>query len=238
MQLIQRQVQQITDQRYLAGYSSNEAHTSLDERGRAGGAITALYAGRGIDRCADRGTEEGKYAGGIEMTLDWTAQPVPGKSVFNLDLGTSFANVVAHLKEYEVSEGILQLASSSPMRLKILQDEQVILFKKLEDEIYDWQSDVALLAFEGHQLVSITTYLNEPYSYQGLICEDVGLGDEIRRLEEYFRLEYDNVEEVYLAIEDDVEAGLELHGTSCDLSIDPTQKMAAMKVFLADRCQK
>ncbi len=34
------------------------------------------------------------------MTLDWTAQAVPGKSVFNLDLGTSFANVVAHLKEY------------------------------------------------------------------------------------------------------------------------------------------
>lgn len=166
------------------------------------------------------------------MTLDWTAQPIPGKSAFNLALGTSFPNVVEYLKEYEVSEGILQIASSSPMRLKILQDEQVISFKKLEDEIYEWQSDVALLVFEDNQLASITTYLNEPYSYQGLIFGDVGLGHEIRRLEEYFRLEYDNVNEVYLAIQDDVEAGLELYGTSCDLSVDPTQKMAAMKVFL------
>lgn len=91
------------------------------------------------------------------MTLDWSAQPVPGKSVFNLDLGTCFANVVAHFKEYEVSEGILQIASSAPMRWKILPDEEVISFKKLEDEIYDWQSDVALLVFEGNQLVSITT---------------------------------------------------------------------------------
>lgn len=174
--------------------------------------------------------------GGNEIALDWSAHPVPGKSIFNLDLGTSFANVVAHLKEYEVSEGTIQIAGSRPMRLKILPDEQVILFKKLEDEIYDWQSDVALLVFEGNQLASITTYLNEPYGYQGLICGDVGLGHEIRRLEKYFRLEYENVTEVYLAIQDEVEAGLELYGTSCDLSVDPTQKIAAMKVFLVAHC--
>jgi hypothetical protein len=67
--------------------------------------------------------------GGNEIALNWSAHPVPRKSIFNLDLGTSFANVVAHLKEYEVAEGIFQISGSSPMRLKILQDGQVISFK-------------------------------------------------------------------------------------------------------------
>lgn len=50
--------------------------------------------------------------GGNEIALDWSAHPVPRKSIFNLDLGTSFVNVVAHLKEYEVGEGIFQISES------------------------------------------------------------------------------------------------------------------------------
>jgi len=166
------------------------------------------------------------------MKLDWEAQPVPGKSMFNLELGTSLANVVRLLKEYEVSEGIIQIGNSDPMRLDILLDEEAIRFKKMKDENYDWQSDVALLHFKNDQLNSITTYLNEPHSYHGLIGGKVGLGDEIRDLEEYFSIEY--VNEIFFALNDDRISGLELHGTSCDFSVDPTQKMGAMKVFLVE----
>ena len=60
------------------------------------------------------------------------------------------------------------------------------------------------------------------------------MGDEIRDLEEYFVLEYDDADEVFYALNDDRLSGLELHGTSCDLSVDPTQKIVAMKVFLVD----
>ena len=124
------------------------------------------------------------------MKLDWKAQPVPGKSMFNLELGTSHANVVSLLKGYEVSEGIIQIGNSDLMRLNILLGEDAIRLKKMKEEKYEWQSDVALLYFKNGRLESITTYLNEPHSYHGLILGKVGLGDEIRDLGKYFELEY------------------------------------------------
>jgi hypothetical protein len=168
------------------------------------------------------------------MKLDWKAQPVPGKSMFNLDLGSSYANVVSLLKEYEISDGVIQIDNSHPMRLDFISDKEAIRFKKTEDENYDWQSDVALLYFKNGKLESITTYLNEPYNYRGLICEKIGLGDEIRALDKYFTLEYDGIDEAIYAASDGRLNGLELHGASCDLSVDSTQKMGAMKVFFVD----
>lgn len=168
------------------------------------------------------------------MKLDWKAQPVPGKSMFNLELGTSYADVLNLLKGCEISEGIFQIENSGPMRLVISSDQEAIRFKKMDDENYDWQSDVALLYFQKGRLKSITTYLNEPYNYRGLICGKIGLGEEIRELERDFSLEFDGVDEVICAANDGKSSGLELHGASCDLSVDPTQKMGAMKVFIAE----
>jgi hypothetical protein len=168
------------------------------------------------------------------MKLDWKAQPVPGKSMFNLELGTSYADVVKLLKECEISEGVLQFENSGPMRLVISSDKEAIRFKKMEDENYDWQSDVALLYFQNGNLRSITTYLNEPYHYRGLIFGKIGLGEQIRELEKYFTLEYDSIDEVIYAANDGKLNGLALNGTSCDLSVDSTQKMGAMKVFTAE----
>lgn len=168
------------------------------------------------------------------MKLDWRSQPVPGKSMFNLELGTSYADVVSLLKGCEASNGIVQIENSGPMRLVISADEESICFKKMVDENYDWQSDVALLYFQSGILKSITTYLNEPYSYRGLICGKIGLGEEIRELEPYFTLEYDGIDEAVYTISEGKLNGLELHGASCDLSVDPAQKMGAMKVFIAE----
>ena len=168
------------------------------------------------------------------MKFDWKAQPVPGKTMFNIELGTSYADVVNLLKDCETSNGIVQIENSGPMRLVISTDEKSIRFKKIEDENYDWQSDVALLYFQNGILKSITTYLNEPYSYRGLICGKIGLGEEIRALEQHFTLEYDGIDEAIYAISEGKLNGLELHGASCDLSVDPTQKMGVMKVFIAE----
>lgn len=168
------------------------------------------------------------------MKLDWKAQPVPGKSMFNLELGTCYADVVNLLKAYEIAEGIIQIESSAPMRLIISSDEEAIVFKTMKDGNYDWQSDVALMYFENGILKSITTYLNESHSYRGLICGEVGLGQEIRGLEKYFNLEYDDIDEGMYALNEGKLSGLELLGASCDLSADPTQKMGGMKVFFAD----
>ena len=49
------------------------------------------------------------------------------------------------LKDYETSRGVFQIDNSYPMRLDISSDEEVIRFKRMEDENYGWQSDVALL---------------------------------------------------------------------------------------------
>jgi hypothetical protein len=172
--------------------------------------------------------------GGSAMSLDWKAQPIPGKSMFNLDLGVCYADVVNQLKAVEISDGIVQIENSGPMRLVISTDEESIRFKKMEDENYDWQSDLALLYFQNGILNSITTYWNEPYSYRGLICGKIGLGEEIRALEQYFTLEYDGIDEAIYAISEGKLNGLELHGASCDLTIDPTQRMAAMRVFITE----
>ena len=168
------------------------------------------------------------------MKLDWAAQAIPGKCMFNLELGTNVANVVMLLKKYEVSDGIIKIDNSDSIRVDILLNEEVIRLRKMEDEKYDWQSDVALLYFKNDKLKSIVTYLNEPHGYRGLICGKIGLGDEIRELEEYFSIEYDNVNEHFSAIDDNGVSGLELYGASCDLSVDPTQKISAMKVFLVE----
>ena len=168
------------------------------------------------------------------MKLDWAAQAIPGKCMFNLELGTNVANVVMLLKKYEVSDGIIKIDNSDPIRVNILLNEEVIRLKKMEDENYDWQSDVALLYFKNDKLKSIVTYLNEPHGYRGLICGKIGLGDEIRDLKEYFSIEYDNVNENFSAIDVNGVSGLELQGASCDLSVDPTQRMGAMKVFLVE----
>lgn len=168
------------------------------------------------------------------MKLDWKAKPVPGQSMFNLDLGTSYANVVSLIKEYEISDGVIKIDNSHSMRLDFFSGEEAVRFKKMEDENYDWQSDVALLYFENGNLKSITTYLSEPYSYRGYICEEVRLGDEISKLVKCFELEYNNVDEAIYALDGGKLNGLELHGASCDLSVDPTQKIGAMKVFLVD----
>ncbi len=168
------------------------------------------------------------------MKLDWKAQPVPGKSMFNLELGTSYGNVVNLLKGHEASEGIIQIENSAPMRLIISSDKEAILLKKMEDDNYDWQSDVALLNFENGNLKTITTFLNEPHNYCGLICGEIGLGQEIRALEKYFTLEYDDIDEGIYALEEGKLNGLELLGTSCDLSVDPMQKIGGMKVFVVD----
>lgn len=168
------------------------------------------------------------------MKLDWNAQPMPGKSMFNLDLGTSYAKVVNLFKKYEISEGVIQLDNSPPMRLNFVSDEEAILLKKMEDENYDWQSDVALLYFEDGILKSITTYLNEPYSYRGSICEEIRLGDEICTLGTCFTLEYNDIDEIIYTLNGGKLNGLALHGSSCDLSIDPTQKISAMTVFLVN----
>ena len=90
--------------------------------------------------------------GNDAMNLDWIAQPAPGKSLFNLDLGTSYTNVVSVLKDYETSRGVFQIDNSYPMRLDISSDEEVIRFKRMEDENYGWQSDVALLYFKNGNL--------------------------------------------------------------------------------------
>jgi len=166
------------------------------------------------------------------MKLDWQAQPIPGKSIFNIELGTSFSDVVRYLKEQEVSDGIIQIANSNPMRWQIALDEEVVRFRRIADGHYDWQCDLALLFFENGRLESVTTYFNESDSYCGLIRGEVGLGDEIRKLQEFFLLKYDNVNEVFLALSDGDVNGLELHGASCELSVDPTQKIAAIRVFL------
>lgn len=166
------------------------------------------------------------------MKLDWKAAPVPEKSMFNLELGTSYAGVVNLLRGSEISDEIIQIENSGPMRLVFSSDEDAIRFKKMGDENYDWQSDLALLYFQNGSLKSITTYLNEPYHYRGLICGETGLGQEIRALETYFTLEYDDIDEgIYARGNEGKLNGLELLGTSCDFSVDPTQKMGAMKVF-------
>ena len=168
------------------------------------------------------------------MGLNWTARPVPGKSMFNLDLGVGYAVVLNLLKEYEIALGVIRIDNSRPMRLDFCSNQEVILLKTINDENYDWQSDVALMYFEGGNLTSITTYLNEPYSYRGFICDGVGLGDEIRQLEKCFVLEYSDADESIYIRNDGKLNGLVLHGASCDLSTDPTQKICAMKVFLVD----
>lgn len=168
------------------------------------------------------------------MKLDWKAQPVPGKSMFNLELGTSYVDVVNLLKGHEISEGVVQIANSNPMRVIVSLEEEAILVKKVGDENYDWQSDLALLHFQNGILKSITAYLNEPYSYRGLVCGEIGLGQEIRALEEYFTLEYDGIDEAMYAFNDGKLNGLELQGASCDLSVDPTQKIGGMKVFITE----
>ncbi len=168
------------------------------------------------------------------MSLDWKAQPIPGKSMFNLDLGACYADVVNQLKAVEISDGIVQIKNSGPMRLVISSDGESIRFKKMEDENYDWQSDLALLYFQNGILKSITTDLNEPYSYRGLIFGKIGLGEEIRALEQHFTLEYDGIDEAIYAISEGKLNGLELHGASCDLTVDPTQRMAAMRVFITE----
>lgn len=168
------------------------------------------------------------------MKLDWKAQPVSGKSMFNLELGTSYADVVNLLKEHETFKGIIQIENSAPMRLIISSDEEAIVFKTMEDGNYDWQSDLALLYFQNGVLKSITTDLNKPYSYRGLICGEIGLGHEVRDLERYFALEYDGIDEVMYAFNEGKLNGLEVQGASCDLSVDPTQKIGGMKVFIAE----
>ena len=155
--------------------------------------------------------------------------------MFNLELGTSYADVVNLLKGGEISEGIFQFENSGPMRLVISLDKEAIHFKKMDDENYEWQSDVALLHFQKGRLRSITTYLNEPYNYRGLICGKIGLGEEIRKLEKDFTLEFDGIDEVICATNAGKSSGLELHGASCDLSVDPTQKIGAMKVFVVEQ---
>jgi nucleoside-diphosphate-sugar epimerase len=48
------------------------------------------------------------------MRLDWKAQPVPGKSMFNLELGTSYADVMNLLEGCKSSNGIIQIENSGP----------------------------------------------------------------------------------------------------------------------------
>lgn len=168
------------------------------------------------------------------MKLDWKTRPVPGKSMFNLELRTGYADVVNLLRGYEIADGIIQLANADPMRMDMHSNEGEIRFKTIKDGNYDWQSDVALLYFEAGNLKSITTYLNEPHSYRGLICGQIGLGEQILELKKYFTLEYNFVDEVFYAFSEGELNGLELHGSSCDLSVDPTQKIAAIKVFITE----
>jgi hypothetical protein len=168
------------------------------------------------------------------MKLDWKAQPVPGRSMLNLDLGTGYSDVLSLLKGYEVSKGVIRIENSDLMRLDISSDQDEIRFKTLEEGNYDWQSDVASLFFLNGGLKSITTYLNEPHSYRGLICGKIGLGEEIRSLEKYFTLEYDDIDEAMYAFNEGKLNGLQVNGASCDLSVDPTQKIHAMKVFIPE----
>ena len=164
------------------------------------------------------------------MKLDWKAQPIPGKSMFNLDLGTAYVDAVSLFKTYEISNGVIQLENSLPMRLVIRPEEAAIILKTLGDGSYDWQSDVAMLHFINGSLKLIRTYLNEPYSYRGLICGKIGLGGEVRAVEEYFTLEYDPYDEGFYASSNGKLNGLELCGASCDLSVDQTQIIGSMGV--------
>jgi hypothetical protein len=59
--------------------------------------------------------------------LDWKAQPVPGKSMFSLELGTSYADVVNLLKGREISEGVFQIENSGSMRLVLSSDKEAMV---------------------------------------------------------------------------------------------------------------
>jgi hypothetical protein len=168
------------------------------------------------------------------MKPSWKTNPTPGKSMLNIDLGIGYIEVLSRIKIHEKSDGTIKFENSLPMRLDISSNKQIIRLRSLEDFNYDWQSNVAILFFRNEILTSITANLNEPYSYSGLICGKVGLGDEIRDLEDYFSIKYDDVDEVFYALNGEQPIGLELHGASCDLTIDPTQKIGAMRVFLID----
>lgn len=159
---------------------------------------------------------------------------MPGKSMFNLKLGANYADVVGLLQDCKISESVIQFDNSDPMRVDFSLDKEVIRFRKMNDENYAWQSDLALLCFKDGNLKSIATYSNGSCGYRGLIFEKIGLNDEIRDLKEYFALEYDNVDEVFYALHSDKINGLAIYGSSCDLSIDPAQKINAVKVFFAD----
>lgn len=168
------------------------------------------------------------------MDLDWNEKVIPGKSMFNLELGTSYMDVLKFIKDCEISEGIFKIKNSDPMRLVIDSNKEIIVFKKMKDENYAWQSDLAMLHFKNGFLNSITTYLNEPHSYRGLICEVVGLGDEIRPLENHLHLQYDDINEVIYSMDGDKDIGFEMYGTSSDLVLDPHQKLGGIRVFTVD----
>lgn len=168
------------------------------------------------------------------MRLNWMAPVVPGKSMFNLGLGVGYASVLKLLKKYEVALNVIRIDNSHPMRLSFCLNEEAIFLKTINNENYDWKSDVALMLFDGGKLKSITTYLNDPYSYLGYIFDGVGLGDQMRQLEKCFVLEYNDADESIYTLNEGKISGLVLYGASCDLSIDPNQKICAMKVFLVD----
>jgi hypothetical protein len=167
--------------------------------------------------------------------LDWTAPIIPGHSVFNLNLGLSYAEVVDILKLYETSEGFIQLKNAPLMALR--KNKNSIQFRKLESQNYDWQYEVILLYFVNDHLESIVVDDDIFYIYKGSIFGAVFLGDEIRELQKYVELMYDDYDEVMRAFENGKVIGLELYGSCCDLSVDPDQKIGGLRVYLPKSMQ-
>lgn len=175
-------------------------------------------------------TQKPEHGNNHMTDLDWTAPIIPGHSVFNLNLGLSYAEVIDILKFYETAEGFIQIKNAPLMAL--LKKKNSIQFRKLEPQNYEWQYEVVLLYFVNDHLESIIIDDDIFYIYKGGIFGDILIGDEIKSLEKYVELMYDDYDEVVRAFEHGKVIGLELYGSCCDLSVDPDQKIGGLRVYL------
>ena len=163
------------------------------------------------------------------MELDWNAQVVPGKSMLNLKLETSFDDCLALLKSYRISDNLIRFKNSPVMRMFVDNERETIKLKPKDNLDDDVHCMLAFFCFENEILNRITTYLFEDEFSKGEI-HNCRLGSKMADLLPYYDLDYDDGDESTYVISNGVYIGLELYGSCCDLVQDPDQIIAGMVV--------
>ncbi|WP_241299091.1 hypothetical protein [Burkholderia stabilis] len=166
--------------------------------------------------------------------IDWDAPIEPGRAMLGLTLGLSDDAVRRIVGcDADDQQKIVEF-KNSPRLLVDCRRSDVIFIRSadIKNIMHEWQNVLARLVFDDYILKSIVVESvpgGAEYVYRGRIMNKVCLGMKVAELRDFGFLEYDDVDEVFYLNE---VSGLEVAGDDvCDLSINPNQVVAHIKIF-------